>query len=107
MSDLRSKHVSWEKMQLEHHFTKVHSNVLWNYPAGSNLEKDEVKELKMSLQRRPSFFTKPTRTANAATEASFRVGHNLTEHKKTFSDGGTPKEVLIMVAKSLFQDHNM
>lgn len=43
--------------------------------------------------------------ANAATEASFKVAHILTKHKKSFTDGGIVKEAMTAVAETLLKDH--
>ena len=68
-------------------------------------EKKKIKELKTMLQRQQDLFTKPTKKANAATEASFKVAHILTKHKKPFTDGGIVKEAMTAVAETLFKDH--
>lgn len=57
------------------------------------------------LQRQQDLFTKPTKKVNAATEASFKVAHILTKHKKPFTDGGIVKEAMTAVAETVFKDH--
>jgi len=44
-------------------------------------------ELKTTLQRQQSLFTKPAKKANSATEASFKVVHISMKRKKPFTDG--------------------
>ncbi|KAM3599100.1 uncharacterized protein V6R79_022978 [Siganus canaliculatus] len=88
-----------KKCNVECHFTKVHSNFSRDFPAGSRLRKEKIKELKTTLQRQQDLFTKPTKKVNAATEASFKVAH-----KKPFTDGGIVKEAMTAVAETLFKD---
>lgn len=94
-----------KRCNLERHFTKVHGNFSRDFPAGSSLRKKKIKELKTTLQRQQSLFTKPTKKANASTEASFKVAHVLTKHKKPFTNGGIVKEAMTAVAETLFKDH--
>lgn len=62
----------------EHHFAKVHSNFSQDFPEGSSLRQEKIKELKTVLKRQQSLFTKPAEKANA---------HIFTTHKKPFTDG--------------------
>lgn len=52
---------------------EVHSNFSLDFMSASSLRTGMVKELKKTLQRQESPFTKPTKKANAAAEASFKV----------------------------------
>lgn len=72
---------------------------------GSSLQKEKIKELKTTLQRQHSLFIKPTKKANAATEALFKVAHIFTKHNKTFTDGRIVKEAMATVAETLFREH--
>jgi len=94
-----------KRCNVEHHFTKVHGNFLRDFPAGSSLRKDKITELKTTLQRQQSLFTKPAKKANSATEASFKVAQILTKRKKPFTDGGIVKEAMTAVAETVFRDH--
>ena len=71
-----------KRCNVERHYTKVHNNFSRDFPEGSSLRKEKIKELKATLQRQQSLFTRPTKKASAATEASFKVAHILTKHKK-------------------------
>ncbi|XP_056138883.1 general transcription factor II-I repeat domain-containing protein 2-like [Lampris incognitus] len=91
---------------MERHFTKVHSKFSRAFPAGSSVRKEKIKELESTLQRQQSLLTRPTKKkARAATEASFKVAHVLTKHKKPFTDGGIVKKAMTAVADMLFRDH--
>ncbi|KAK7901476.1 hypothetical protein WMY93_018245 [Mugilogobius chulae] len=94
-----------KRCNVERHFTKLHGNFPRDFPTGSALRREKVKELKLALQRQQSLFTKPTKRGNAATEASFKVAHLLTKHKKAFTDGAVVKEAMTAVAETLFEDH--
>lgn len=94
-----------KRCNMVRHFTKVYSNFSRDFPKGSNLQKEKIKELKATLQRQQSLFTKPTKKANAATEASFKMAHILTKHKKPLTDGGIVKEAMTTVDETLFRDH--
>lgn len=76
-----------KKCYVERHFTQVHGNFARDYPVGSRLRTDKVNELKATLKRQQSLFTKPTKV-NVAIEASSKVAHILTKHNKPFTDGG-------------------
>ncbi|CAK6977313.1 uncharacterized protein LOC121909836 isoform X6 [Scomber scombrus] len=107
LDDTNSASVSvGKRCNVERHFTKVHSNFSRDFPVGSSLRKEKIKELKSTLQRQQSLFTKPAKKANAATEASFKVGHILTKHHKRFTDGGIVKEAMTAVAETLFRAHS-
>ena len=60
--------------------------------------------LKASLDKQRTFFTKPMKKSQNATEASFRAAHFLIKNKKTFSDGKVCKETMMLVANTLFKD---
>ena len=94
-----------KRCNVERHFTTTHANFSKDFPTGTHLREEKVKELKTALQRQQSLFTKPTKRANAATEASFKVAHILAKHKKPFTDGVLVKEAMAAVAESLFGDH--
>lgn len=78
-----------KQCNVEHHLTKVHSNFQWDFHMGSSLRKEKIKELSTTLQRQQSLFTRPTKRANSAMEASFKVAHIQKKNKKPFTDGGT------------------
>lgn len=63
-----------------------------------------IQQLKMTLKAQQSLFTKPTKRAKAATEASFSVNYLLTKHKSPFTDGEFLKEVMTVIADALFID---
>ncbi|KAK0142715.1 General transcription factor II-I repeat domain-containing protein 2A [Merluccius polli] len=97
-----------KRCNVERHFTKVHGNFSQDFPAGSSLRRDKITELKTTLQRQQSLFTKPAKKTNSATEASFKVAHILTKRKKPFTDGGIIKEAMApmtAVAETLFRNH--
>ncbi|XP_041854559.1 zinc finger BED domain-containing protein 5-like [Melanotaenia boesemani] len=94
-----------KKCNVERHFTKVHSNFCRDFPAGTNLRREKVKELKTALQKQQALFTTPLKKSTVSTEASFKVAQILTKHKKAFTDGGVIKEAMTAVAESLFQDY--
>lgn len=93
----------WQKMQ--RHFTTVHSTFSQDFPVGSNLWKEKIRELKTQLQQQQSLFTRPVQKATACTEASFKAVHILTKRKKAFTDGSVVKEAMTAVAEMLFKDH--
>ena len=64
-----------------------------------------MNQLKANLKKQQCLFIGPTKKANAATEASFKVAHILTKHKKPYTDGGMVKEAMTAVADTLFKDH--
>lgn len=105
MSDLWGQRVSRQRCNVERHFTSVHSNFSKDFPAGTNLRQEKVRERKSSLQRQQALFTKPTKRANAATEASFKVAYILAKHKKPFTDGAIVKEAMSAAAETLFAEH--
>ena len=78
---------------------------MFNGTLRSSLGTEKVKELKTTLKRQLSLFTKPVKKANAATEASFKMVHILTKHKKPFTNGRIVKDVMTAVAETLFKDH--
>uniref|UniRef100_A0AAV2MK93 Uncharacterized protein n=1 Tax=Knipowitschia caucasica TaxID=637954 RepID=A0AAV2MK93_KNICA len=94
-----------KRSNVERHFTTIHGNFSRDFPMGTNLRKEKIKELKSALQRQQCLFTKPTKKANAATEASFKVAHILAKHKKPFTDGAVVKEAMTAAAETLFVDH--
>lgn len=71
-----------KKCNVERHFTQVLRNFARDFPVGSGLQTEKVKQLKATLQKQQSLFTKPVKRGNAVTEASFKVARILTKHKK-------------------------
>ncbi len=90
---------------MKRHFTQVHGNFARDFPAGSGLRTEKVKQLKATIQKQQSLFTKPIKRGNAITEASFKVARILTQHKKPFTNGAMVKEAMTAVAETLFKDH--
>lgn len=89
------------KCNVQRHFTTIHSTFSKDFPVGSNLWKEKIKELKTQRQRQQSLFTRPVQKATACTEASFKVAHILKKRKKAFTDGGVVKEAMTAVAEML------
>lgn len=83
-----------KKCSVERHFTQV---------ADYRLEK--VKQLKVTLQKQQSLFTKPIKRGNSVTEESFKVARILTKHKKPFTDGAMVNYAMTSVAETLLKDH--
>ena len=90
---------------VERNHTQVHSNFARDFPAGSTQRTEKVNQLKATLKKPQCLFIGPSKKANTATEASFKVAHILTKHKKPYTDGGMVKEVMTAVADTFFKDH--
>ena len=93
-----------KRHNVERHFKTCHKNFDVNYPPGSALRTEKAHGLKASLDKQRTFFTKPMKKSQNATEASFRAVHFLIKNKKTFSDGEVFKETMMIVANTLFKD---
>ena len=93
-----------KKGNLERHFTKRHLDYNTDYPPGSELRSETVRQLKAELAGQQATFTKTTSKAKAATDASFRVSHMLIKNKKSFQDGQVVKDAFLVAADSLFRD---
>ncbi|XP_056912889.1 L-xylulose reductase isoform X1 [Takifugu flavidus] len=93
-----------KRHNVERHFKTCHGNFDVNYPPGSALRTEKDHGLKASLDKQRTFFTKPMKKSQNATEASFRAAHFLIKNKKTFSDGEVFKETMMLVANTLFKD---
>ena len=93
-----------KRHNVERHFKTCHKNFDVNYPPGSALRTEKAHGLKASLDKQRTFFTKPMKKSQNATEASFRAAHFLIKNKKTFSDGEVFKETMMLVANALFKD---
>lgn len=76
-----------KRHNMERHFTMCHTNYHANYSQGSTLWTEKVSKLKAALRKQQSFFTRPVKNSQMATEASFRA-HFLIQKRKAFSDGG-------------------
>ena len=81
-----------------------HRNFDVNYPPGSALRTEKAHGLRASLDKQRTFFTKPMKKSQNATEASFRAAHFLIKNKKTFSDGEVFKETMMLVVNTLIKD---
>lgn len=84
------------RCNVERHFTTRHENYNNNYPPGSTLRSEKVRELKTALDKRQSFFTKSVKKSRKATEVSFRAVHFLVKKKKVSLDGEVFKEAMIV-----------
>ena len=89
---------------MERHFKTCHRNFDVNYPPSSALRTEKAHGLKASFDKQRTFFTKPMKKSQNATEASFRAAHFLIKNKKSFSDGEVFKETMMLVANTLFKD---
>lgn len=92
-----------KRCNFERPFTQVHSNFAQDL--STKLRMENVNELKTTLKRQQSLFAKPEKKPNSVTEASFKVAHILTKHKKPFTDGGMMKEAMTAMPETLFRDH--
>uniref|UniRef100_UPI003AAD8DF6 general transcription factor II-I repeat domain-containing protein 2-like n=1 Tax=Centroberyx gerrardi TaxID=166262 RepID=UPI003AAD8DF6 len=93
-----------KRHNIERHFSTCHKNFNASYPPGSSLRVEKARELKAALGKQQSFFTRPVKKSQAATEASFRAAHFLTKNKKPFSDGDVLKGAMTVIANTLFKD---
>ena len=84
-----------KRHNVERHFKTCHRNFDVNYPPGSALRTEKAHGLKASLDKQRTFFTKPMKKSQNATEALFRAAHFLIKNKKTFSDGEVFKETMM------------
>ncbi|KAI7790228.1 hypothetical protein IRJ41_001037 [Triplophysa rosa] len=89
---------------VERHFTTCHKSYHANYPPGSALRTEKACELKAALGKQQSFFTRPAKKSQKATEASFRATHFLIKKKKAFSDGEVFKEAMMITANTVLKD---
>ena len=87
---------------LERHHNTNHDKFKDSFPAKSAIRARKVAELKAGLKAQQSLFTKPAAQNKAATEASFRVSHLLSKHKKPFTDGDLFKEAMAITAETVF-----
>ena len=86
------------------HFTSTHKIYHANYPPGSTLQAEKVCELKAALGKQQSFFMRPMKNSQKATEALFRAAHFLIKKKKAFSDGHVFKEAMLIIANTVLKD---
>lgn len=93
-----------KRHNVERHFTTCHKNYHVNYPPGSALRTEKARELKAALGKQQSFFTRPVKNSQKATEASFRATHFLMKKKKAFSDGEVLKEAMMIIANTVLKD---
>lgn len=84
------------------HFTTCHKSYHANYPQGSAIRAEKARELKAALGQ--SFFTRPAKKSQEATEASFRATDFLIKKKKAFSDGEVFKEAMMIIANTVLKD---
>uniref|UniRef100_A0A8C9YYR3 SPIN-DOC-like zinc-finger domain-containing protein n=1 Tax=Sander lucioperca TaxID=283035 RepID=A0A8C9YYR3_SANLU len=93
-----------KRHNVERHFTTCHKSYHANYPPGSALRAEKACELKAALGKQQSFFTRPVKKSQKATEASFRATHFLIKKKKAFSDGEVVKEAMMIIANTVLKD---
>ena len=97
-------HLRGDCGNVERHFDTCHKSYNANYPHGSTLRAEKARELKAALGKQQSFFTRPVKKSQKATEASFRAAHFLVKHKKAFSDGEVLKGAMMVIANTVFSD---
>ncbi|KAG7489523.1 general transcription factor II-I repeat domain-containing protein 2-like [Solea senegalensis] len=93
-----------KRHKVERHFTTCHTSYHANYPPGSALRTEKARELKAALCKQQSFFTRPDKNSQKATEASFRATQFLMKKKKAFTDGEVVKEAMMIIAKTVLED---
>ncbi|KAG7520096.1 hypothetical protein JOB18_023114 [Solea senegalensis] len=93
-----------KRHNVERHFTTCHTSYHANYPPGSALRAERARELKAALCKQQSFFTRPVKNSQKATEASFRATQFLMKKKKAFTDGEVVKEAMMIIAKTVLED---
>ncbi|CAL9703596.1 unnamed protein product [Knipowitschia caucasica] len=86
---------------VERHYQTTHGSFHQNFPPKTALRAEKARELKAALTKQQSFFTRPLKKAQKATEASFRATHYLIKNKKTFSDGQIVKGALMIIAETV------
>lgn len=91
-----------KRHNVERYFTTCHKSYHANYPPGSALWAEKARELKAALGKQQSFFTRPAKKSQKATEASFRATHFLIK-KKGFSDGEVVKEGMMIIANTVLR----
>ncbi|CAI5638895.1 unnamed protein product [Oreochromis niloticus] len=93
-----------KRHNVERHFRTCHTSYHANYPKGSTLRAEKARELKAGLSKQQSFFTRPVKSSQKATEASFRATHFMIKKKKAFLDGEVFKEAMMIIAKTVLKD---
>ena len=66
-----------KRHNVERHFNTCHKSYHDKYPPASALRAEKARELKTALGKQQSFFTRPAKNSQKATEASFRATHFL------------------------------
>lgn len=93
-----------KRHNVERHFTTCHTSYHANYPPGSAVRAEKVRDLMAALSKQQSFFTRPLKRSQKATKASLRATQFLIKKKKPFSDGAVVKEAMMIVAKTVLED---
>ena len=93
-----------KRHNVERHFNTCHKSYHDKYPPASALRAEKARELKTALGKQQSFFTRPAKNSQKATEASFRATHFLIKKKKAFTDGEVVKEAMLLIANTVFKD---
>ena len=82
-----------KKYNLEQHYITTHSDIIAQYPAGSELRKNFIVKKESSLTSQQSFFTKAKEQSKSAVVASYEVALLLARKKKSFTDAGRNNKV--------------
>lgn len=85
---------------VEKHFKTCHESFNVNYPPGRALRIEKVHALKAAWDKQWTFFTRPLKKLQKATEASFRSAHFLIKNKKAFLDGFLKKLWCLLLTHS-------
>lgn len=81
-----------KRRNVERHFRTCNKIFNVNYPPGSAMRTEKVSGLKAALDKQQTFFIRPVKKSQNATEASFRVVHFWIKNKKVFLDAEVLKK---------------
>ena len=90
-----------KRYNVERHFKTCHGKFDVNYPPGSILRTEKAHELKVSLDKQRTVFTKAIKKSQ---NAKFGAAHFLIENKKALVDGEVFKETMMVIANTLFKN---
>ncbi|CAI5682820.1 unnamed protein product [Oreochromis niloticus] len=93
-----------KRHNVERHFRTCHTSYHANYTKGGTLRAEKARKLKAGLSKQQSFFTRPVKSSQKATEASFRATHFMIKKKKAFLDEEVFKEAVMIIAKTVLKD---
>lgn len=92
----------FKRSNLQRHHTITHPTFANDFPVGSELRREKLKNLKLQRKVQQNFFCR--NTSQKVATASYQITYEIMKRMKPYTDGEMIKECMLLTCATLFPD---